>query len=268
MKKARYFFQYAGIGSLWLILASCTLLSNQNETLEIAFPELPSAWKETLGEAAWHVEWLNREGKRERFSFPVGTTTVTIPWDFSWGTPLWAYPYWPERSIPPGMVHPAGALYPLEVELATHHLTLTWLGGVAATLYEALLRYSVGGTLHRPECFNWSRFYELLSQYRAEKLIMDPWAIDWEAVAQKTVRSGFTSRYIQEAPSEKKILSVPSFFPPTQWVPDSPFGVPLFVIPSMPLELSCYHWVDRLLSPYGILSYSQQGQVYRLLPGF
>ncbi|MEJ5189270.1 MAG: hypothetical protein WHT84_08690, partial [Breznakiellaceae bacterium] len=153
----------------------------------------------------------------------------------------------------------------LELELSTGCVALSWPGGVAATLYEALLRCGTGVS-YRPECFNWPRFYELLSEYLARGMIGDPWNVDWEMVAQKTVRSGFTSRYLKEAPLEKRILSLPPDVPPARWVSDSPFGLSLFLVPGVPSEISCYPWVDRLLSPYGILSYSQQGQVYRPLP--
>ncbi|WP_132779311.1 hypothetical protein [Treponema sp. J25] len=267
MIKIRYCGWYGLIASLWLIFAACPLVSNQEKTLEIAFPLLPAAWQETLGNAAWCVQWMNREGKRESLSFPVGTATATIPWDFSWGTPLWAYPYWPDRSIPAGMVHPAGAIFPLELELSSGRIVLSWPGGVAATLYEALLRYGMGVS-YRPECFNWPRFCELLSEYLSGGVIGDPWNVDWEAVAQKTVRSGFTSRYLKEAPSERRALSLPPDVPPARWVSDSPFGLSLFLVPGASSEISCYPWVDRLLSPYGILNYSQQGLVYCSLPVF
>ena len=97
-------------------------------------PELPRHWKEILGEPRWRLEWiggegswLEWEGNREAPEFSLSQ---------EWTSPVLAWPFWPARDLLPGMMRPAGALFPWDA--AGDRLKLSWEGGPVALFWKEL----------------------------------------------------------------------------------------------------------------------------------
>jgi hypothetical protein len=147
-------------------------------------------------------------------------------------SPVLAWPYWPSRRLEPGDFRPAGAIIPYDIPGASpDRISLSWQGGVDAWFFEALNSAALdvpnsAGTskLRQGKNFDWPGFRALFSDSALPpELRSDPWLADWEAIAERTIRSGFRRQWLNTA--ETASLNIPA--PPGLWISPSPFAPPL-----------------------------------------
>lgn len=243
---------------LCLVLLSCA--PEGEGPLVLEFPPLPGAWTELLGSPRWLVRYYAGGAYQETggSSIPASATGPVLAW-----------PCWP--SLPPGSggFRPAGLILPLDLQApdrasGARRLALSWQGGVDAWFYQALDRAArntaAGESPPRPGNFNWPRFRALFSDPSVPQEIRDdPWRADWDAIAERTVRSGFRKQWLKAV--ETTPLVVPA--PPGPWVSGSPFAPALefgagpCVFPAEPGP-----GVQAWYSAAGILRYSQESWIF------
>jgi hypothetical protein len=163
-----------------------------------------------------------------------------------WSSPVIAWPYWPERKLFPGDMKPAGALFPWDV--SGGRVVLSWNAGVDAFLWRKLAAGAAGNRL--PWYFDWSRFRELFqSAVLDEAVRIDPWRVDWETFAVKTLESGFyRSRIVPRPAAELVVPGLGGF-----WIGSSPLSPPLDFPPGDSLILPVGEEVETWVSSKGIL---------------
>ncbi|MDR2029606.1 MAG: hypothetical protein LBP93_08735 [Treponema sp.] len=245
-------FLFSPVFVLGLGLAACdTGLISRSYSLEPA--PLPPAWEEILGAAHWQVEWINPRGIREIRRID-GTGSLEIEVLPGWANPVMAFPYWPERGIDPGMMRPAGGIFPFDVEGG--RIRLSWRGGVAAWFYRELAQAWDGGNrLRGPQYFDWPRFRELLDDpVLGGPILANPWLADWQGIALKTVQSGFDRRRIIPQPTEDLPVPLPHNGP---WIGPSPFEEPVPGRTGETVLFPVTGRVDTYICPGGILRCSR-----------
>ena len=227
----------------------------------LVLPKPPEAWSSLLGRPHWRVEWQNPDGDKQIKDFrPAGQIGVSLPQ--TWPNAVCAWPFWPEKSITPGLFKPAGALFPYDV--SDDRLVLSWEAGTDAVFYWELALADRQGarpsTVPRLPCFfNWPRFRELFKTgIINENVIRDPWLADWKSIAEKTVMSGFDRRRLVPAPSQGMVIPVSS----GSWYGSSPFAAPLCFAegetPVFPVQVQTEVWVCG----EGILRCNQSAWVF------
>ncbi len=222
----------------------------------VILPEIPPDWEHVLGEPVWNIEWIDGSGnwrKIERqenrpFSLEMYNTKMT---------PVIAYPYWPEKNLHPRAFHPAGAIFPLDVQNDT--ITLDWQGGVEAEFYLFLSRFNDGGK-RSPEQFDWKRFRALLrTELKDQDVKNDPWKVDWETAAQKIVNSGFNSRYIAEKEYSDMKVTIPES---GIWVSPSPFERGHYWEKGEHVILKASESVSRYVSEKGTIVFNRKTSAF------
>jgi hypothetical protein len=230
----------------------------------LVLPALPPAWETILGPPRWRVEWFDRDGLLRTGE---GTAAALPKTDLpeEWSSPVLAYPFWPERGLAPGYMRPAGAVAPFDIDGG--RLRLTWKAGPEAWFYRALAAayktagagLSVSAAGRRPDCFDWPRFRSLLeSGDIPPEIRADPWLAEWDAVAEKTVQSGFDRRRIQVRSSESLTASVPW---PGPWAGTSPFTEVRQWEAGETVTIEAVPEAGTLVSPGGMLRYNRDGVI-------
>ena len=222
-------------------------------------PVLPDGWKEVLGEPNWRLQWLDETGDWQKADLEPGEETPALSLPFEWTTAVLAWPFWPGRELRAGMMRPSGALFPWDSDGS--RLVLSWRGGVDAVFWKELAaseRETEKEEGRIPWLFDWPRFRELMeSEELSEEVRLNPWLVDWEGAARKTVASGFDRRRIVSMKFTELELSGLGGF----WVHSSPFAPPLEAEPSGPLIIMAADAVDTMVSMEGVLQYSSAGWV-------
>jgi hypothetical protein len=240
----------------------------------VILPDLPPSWEELLGPPQWRLEWIDPTGRPRRFEGPPADIPAPDLLQ-EWVNPVLAYPFWPEREILPGLMRPAGALFPLDVEGSA--LRLSWEAAPDAWFYQALqaafgaaaaaaeeaavmgaavveaavVEAAARGTSRRPEYFDWPRFRELRQGPDIPPEIReDPWLADWKAVAVQTVQSGFDRRRIRLPEPAELWVRLPGDGP---WVGNSPFAAARPWAAGERVNLEAVAGIRAYLSPGGIL---------------
>ena len=222
-------------------------------------PPVPYHWLQVLGEPHWRLKWLEEDGNwqtREVAPYKLPPGIAFVP---GWTTPVFAWPYWPDRAIPPGAMRPSGALFPWDA--ANGRITLCWQGGVDAFFWKALAaaERTTGASSSRfPWHFAWPAFRALFeSEIISEAVRGDPWLADWLEIARRTVQSGFDRRRIVARPvTEIAIPDLDGF-----WVGSSPFAQPLLAPPGGPLVINAADKAGTWVSIDSILKSSSSGWV-------
>jgi hypothetical protein len=275
MKRTKDFLFF----TLALVLGAC---ENPVIPLEytVEFPALPAAWQEMMGPAHWRLSWLNPQGIpqfKECGAFPEsgGGGKTSIAAVLEWATPVLAYPYWPSRGVLSGEMRPAGAIIPFDASGSA--LQLSWQGGVDAWFYRELseARTAAGnadtGTVdeaalnkRRPEYFDWPRFRSLMeSDVIPEAVRDDPWQVDWQDVAVRTVSSGFDRRRIKVQAGEELLVTGDALSKAaTLFTGPSPFAKPLALEPGTGFRFRVTIRPDTYVSTGGILRVSRKTWVY------
>ena len=256
----KYRFFAAAIVSL-ILMASCED-GPISSSYRAVLPELPRHWEEILGEAHWHFEWIGEDGGRLEKETASGREAPDLSLMQEWTTAILAWPFWPERDISPGVMRPAGALFPWDS--SGGKVTLSWKGGVDAVFWNELAvadRPTTAAQGRLPWYFDWPRFRDLVYESGTvnDAVREDPWIADWKSIAQKTVQSGFDRRRIVSV--KFTALSIPGFG--GRWIGSSPFAAPLDADPDGPLYLSVTDTPAAWISCGGILKCSTAGWVWR-----
>jgi hypothetical protein len=187
------------------------------QSYRVKLPAEPDAWREVLGEAHWRIEWYDGGGATRSAEIVPGGADCYARIMQEWTTPIIAWPYWPEKGIKPGVMMPAGALFPLDVSGGS--INLSWNGGIDAAFFRELA--ALADEKRLPYNFNWKRFRKLFSDGELpENVLNDPWLADWKTIAAKTVSSSFDRRRITARKSSSFNFAVPSDGP---WIGTSPF---------------------------------------------
>jgi hypothetical protein len=211
----------------------------------LSLPALPAPWEEILGEPLWRLEWIDGEGREEVREGP-GAALPDLSLMQEWSSPVIAWPYWPGKKLVPGDMKPAGAIFPWDV--SDGRIVLSWKAGVDAFLWRKLAAGTAGN--RRPWYFDWPRFRELLqSAVLNEAVRLDPWQVDWDAFAVKTLESGFYRSRITPRPVTE--LTIPGRG--GYWIGSSPFSLPLDFPPGGPLILPAGEAVETWVSSEGVL---------------
>jgi len=258
MRRKTHPSKFCWIALLSLCIASCESAAIPH-SYHLSLPELPHHWKEILGDAYWYVQWIDsKELWRETHLAPGQSLRELSPL-MEWTTPLLAYPYWSDQGLLPGMMRPAGALFPWDAD--GDAIIVSWEGGIDAVLWKELSRADrsvQGGHKRLPWYFNWKRFRELLQgELLSETVQADPWTADWKTIAERTVQSGFDRRRI--SPQKGAKLVIPNA--DGAWVNSSPFVQPLVVPEGDSLTVTVHGTVDTWVSQERILRASDSGWI-------
>jgi len=227
-------------------------------------PVLPLSWKEILGDASWRLQWLGEDGTWKEWEGLPGSDPPEISIYCEWSTPVLAWPFWPAWNLSPGIMRPAGALFPWDI--SGHKIYLSWQGGVDAFFWRELAHAdrSNGASEGRlPWYFDWQRFRELFSgENIPENVRLDPWLADWKLIGSKTVSSGFDRRRLVSRKFSE--IAIPDM--DGSWAGSSPFSRPIAVPEEGPLLLNVTESADTWVSPGGVLKCSTEGWVFRPSP--
>ena len=222
-------------------------------------PPLPAGWGEILGEPHWQIEWVSDDGSWRKLTLSPGTKVPGFSLPEEWTTPVLAWPFWPAWDLFPGLMKPAGALFPWDA--AGEKLNLSWSGGVEAFFWKELAaaeRLTDAADKRIPWYFDWPRFRELLENGKIPDSVReDLWLADWKEIARKTVLSGFDSRRITAMKFKQFII--PDL--DGRWAGSSPFAPPLDIPPGSPLCLDVTDAASTWVSAKGVLKCSAQGWV-------
>jgi hypothetical protein len=244
------FAEAAAVAVAVMMVGSCALdrgfdFEPQSAGLRLSYPDLPAAWREVLGEAAWMVEWYGPDGALKRAEQP---DSIEIP--VGTAVPVSAFPHWPRAGLRAGLARPAGAVYPFAVR--DGELALSWGGGVAAAYFRAMLSAD-GQDRYHPALFDWPRFIALLDDPSVdEDFRADPWAADWAAIGARTRASGFDRRRLTLEERAPMRLAPPA---PGPWVASSPYLVGPAVDADGYLSIFAGERPDAFLSVSGYLRY-------------
>lgn len=195
---------YAGILGLG-VLSGCAL-SGPHRVVVVALPELPDAWTMVWGQAQYRICTHEAElgtgipGERLTLSLPAGSVT-----------PLLAYPFW-DAGAPADERYPAGALWPPVTEHDAP-LALTFRDGPVASFVAIALRGGAG-VAH----LNLARLTAELHERSPD----DPWAVDWQRVAEAVLAGRMRADLLE--PARRRSYPVP--FPPGTWLSANPFEGP------------------------------------------
>jgi hypothetical protein len=249
---------FAGIIILMILLAGCDD-SPIPSSIEPVLPALPAGWKEILGEPHWRFEWLSDNGIWQKVDISPGTKTPGLSPPNEWTTPVLAWPYWPAWGLIPGMMKPAGALFPWDASGGS--LRLGWKGGVDAVFWKELAaaeRLTDAAEKRIPWFFDWPRFRELLENGNIPDSVRgDLWLADWKEVARKTVLSGLDRRRITAMKFQQ--IEIPDL--EGSWAGSSPFAAPMDAPPGGPLCLDVTDEASTWVSSAGVLKCSAKGWV-------
>ncbi|MDR2521744.1 MAG: hypothetical protein LBC72_04220 [Spirochaetaceae bacterium] len=183
-------------------------------------PPLPEIWAQTLGEPCWRLEWTDEWGAAQGAEAASLDGFAIAPL-LTAANPVRAWPYWPDKGVRPGVFRAAGAILPLDIAGGT--ITLSWLGGVEAYFYQRLA--ALDSEKRLPRNFDWKRFRALFLEEKLDTAVrLNPWSVDWDAVAQKTAASGFSASRLKPAKTFGAIsVPLPADGP---WFGVSPFSAP------------------------------------------
>jgi len=220
----------------------------------LEMPQAPEYWISLLGQPHWKAQWYDQDGKlQSEIILPGRTAEIKLP--VTWINPVTVWPFWPER----GQISfkPAGALFPFDC--SGNMMILTWEAGVDAFFYNELASANTRNEKKIPSNFDWRRFRELFKTDALDSaVIKDPWLVDWNNAAEKSINSNFDKRRLVPQTTDLVNINVPSGV----WYGSSPFSEPLSFAqgenPSFPLTSGSNVWV----SAEGILRTSGKTWVY------
>ncbi|MDR2052424.1 MAG: hypothetical protein LBP80_03340 [Treponema sp.] len=274
--KAGHTVRLYGLFLAGILLASCAepIIA---PVYRVSFPEPPAVWTDALGPPSWELFWVDDRGILQSACYPEGAEPQ-IELAQERANPLLARPFWPavvsagketDGQIQSGVMKSAGSVFPFDA--ADGLVRLSWEGGVAAEFYLALAKArlapengSDGSSTdkRRPEWFDWPRFISLLeSDAIPQEVREDPWLVDWDAAAAKTVESGWDSRRIRAAGRTPLTVTIPA---DGLWFGTSPFTPAHFRKAGELVELPAWdrEIPELLLSPAGYLKYTTSDYVW------
>ncbi|MCL2602172.1 MAG: hypothetical protein FWD91_05095 [Treponema sp.] len=249
------------VAALLALLASCEHAAAR-VSYQPVLPELPEHWRGILGEPHWRLQWIGSGGVWHQRETAPGSALPEIALMAEWATPVLAWPFWPERGIPPGMMRPSGALFPWDVRGGDLHIS--WEGGVPAFFWKSFAQAersaqpSTAAAKRLPWNFDWPRFRELLASENIPRAVRDdPWLADWAFIAARTLQSGFDRRRITSRTFTE--LAIPGA--DGRWIGSSPFAAPIDAQTDGTLVIGVSATADTWISSSGVLGASTSGWV-------
>ena len=213
----------------------------------LELPKAPEHWVSLLGEPSWRIEWLSPDGYKQMTDIMYGGA-LEIELPVTWTNPVTAWPYWPEHNLIPGFLKPAGALFPFDV--SEGRLCLTWPAGVDSVFFWEMAHANEDNYSRIPVNFDWLRFRELFEQgILSEAVCEDPWLVNWQSVAERTVAGNFDRRRLVPEQAEFKTIPVPE----GEWYGASPFAKSLLFTEGEPLVFPVRQGINVWFSSRGIL---------------
>ena len=241
-----------------VLLASCDE-GPTHSPQKPGLPKLPESWNDVLGEPSWRLEWVGEDGRWQEWIGPPGSEPPNLTLIEEWASAVLAWPFWPEWDLTPGVMKPAGALFPWDS--TGDKLNLSWKGGVEAVFWKEMAAACGSADSTRlPWYFDWPRFREILgSDDIPGDVSEDLWLVDWRELGIRTVQSGFDRRRI----TQKKYTEITIPGLEGRWISSSPFAHPLDASPETPLCLKVTDSVNTWVSSTAILKCSTTGWVLR-----
>jgi len=243
-----------------LALSSCSYGANESVSQEhcsLLLPALPESYLTCLGQPCWEITWVDADGFIQTASTSASSLDVSLM--EMWPAAALAYPFWPEKEIRAGIVKPAGAIFPFDADSHANTLSLSWEGGVDAFFYFELAK---GGLEKRaPYLFDWKRFRGLFTDLRVpEDVVQNPWLVDWEEQARKTLASGFDWRRIKA-----RNLGTVTITPPCEgpWLGESVFVSPQYWNADEEITVTWTSEIETWFSPKGVLRFSGKSVFWR-----
>ncbi|MDR1388666.1 MAG: hypothetical protein LBJ31_01635 [Treponema sp.] len=200
------------IAGLLAVLAACDDRIMRT-SVAVRLPE-HSAVDDILGKSRWKLEWKGPSGENNSAWLDGGGTSISVPAE--WPTAVFAWPYWPEKGIAPGLYYPAGGIYPFDVHGTS--MSLDWEGGVDAFFYRELDNAAAARQERRAQFFNWQRFRT--ARQSVSTLKADPWLADWAAIARRSASGSFSVTALKAEAAANITFTVPANGP---WLSASPF---------------------------------------------
>ena len=245
-----------------LFLVNACNLGMTHSSYEVLLPELPEFWEEILGEAHCRLEWLDRQGFWKALDLAPNEAMPGLSIIEERSNPVYAWPYWPSRKLFPGLMHPAGAVYPWDISNGV--INFSWRAGIEAVFWEEMAaaeRASTAQEARLPWYFDWPRFRTLLlTGSIPESVKQNPWTADWKDIAQRTIQSGFLSSRIRS--KETKEISIQLNDPGGRWINSSAFSSPIYTDQDGMLILTVTETPDIWVSEGGMIKASTAGWVY------
>ena len=193
-----------------LLVTSCGDICPSGYTLEL--PAASDAWVSLLGEPYWQIEWYDSGGNKKTANHLPNDGSLEIELPVTITTPVTAWPHWPVYNLTPGLFKPAGALFPFDAKGSS--LCLSWEAGVDAVFYKELTEPAGKEFINNsnytkiPANFDWPRFRLLLKEEKINVSVREnPWLVNWQYVAEKTISGNFDSRRL--VPETAKQTPVP-----------------------------------------------------------
>jgi len=243
---------------LVLQLACCR--DRFSSVYKVEMPQAPENWVSLLGEPHWKLEFFDAEGKKQsKDILPGQSTEIELP--ITWTNPVTAWPYWPDYNLIPSLFKPAGALFPFDV--SDEHLKLSWEAGPDTVFYWELVFANNQNEKKLPANFDWLRFRELFkSDVLSDAVVKDPWLLDWQYIAEKTINSNFDRRRLVPQAAVSENIPAPSGI----WYGTSPFAQPLFFSEREAPVFTVHSGINLWISAEGILKVNGKTWVFTAKP--
>lgn len=188
------------------LFTACSFYS-PDVSLELQLPEAPQHWREAFGELSFRI--LYPAGKSGAFEEKRADshTPIVIRIPKVLRLPVLAYPNLPGQSIE---LPPAGGVYPLDCDILTNTISLSWHQGASAEILYRLWKQGVDCST-----INAARLAEEIGA----RCQGDPWALDLERICTRLAVEEFRLTDIRLAPCRDLLLE-----PGTgNWFLESPF---------------------------------------------
>ena len=193
--------------------ASCSMGPSALVRLEL--PDPPAPWKQAFPALTFLVVYQDSSGRRATGS---ARRELMVECSKSGNSPLLAYPTGvpgeEAEGVPPGLLRPAGALYPLDLDpQATEPtLRLSWQEGPLAALVSRLRDGGMEVSL-----LNTARLKERFGTFQ------DPWELDLGSMATELARGTFSAYDVDRLP----LRDVAVVSGPGTWFLESPLAAPV-----------------------------------------
>jgi hypothetical protein len=205
----------AGILALVYLLqlfCACNFYSPQ-VSLEVHLPDAPEHWHTAFPELDFRILYPASESGvfEERLTNRRERVVLWLPKTLY--LPVLAYPNLPGQQTE---LPPAGGIYPLNCDIHTGFITLSWQQGATAEVLYRLWRQGIN-------CSN-INVPRLIGEISA-RCQGDPWTLDLDRICTRLATQSFSVTDIRPAPS-RDLLLMPG---PGNWFLESPFHLPVSV---------------------------------------
>jgi hypothetical protein len=195
---------------LVLFCSTCNFYS-PGVPLEVHLPEAPEHWQQTFPELSFRILYPTNDSGGFAERRVESHTRITILCPKVLYVPVLAYPCLSDQSIE---LPPAGGVHPLDCDILTESISLTWRQGTVAEVLYRLWEQGVNcSALNVPR----------LSEEIRTHCQGDPWTLDLERICSRLAAEEFRVTDIRLA-SSRDLLLEPGM---GSWFLESPFRLPI-----------------------------------------